>query len=68
MSEHKVSKPNIVCTKCGIQLAMGKVTLSYMGSNFPVELYKCSGCGMVYIPEDLAQGKIKQVETALEDK
>ncbi|MDR3588772.1 MAG: hypothetical protein P4N41_03865 [Negativicutes bacterium] len=59
---------NIVCVKCGIPLALGKVTLSYMGSNFPVELYKCSGCGLVYISEALARGKMQQVEEALEDK
>ncbi|MEN6414860.1 MAG: DVU_1557 family redox protein [Veillonellales bacterium] len=59
---------NIVCVKCGIQLTLGKVTLSYLGSRFPVELYKCSQCGLVYIPEELANGKMKQVEAAMEDK
>ena len=59
---------NIVCAKCGISLTLGKVTLSYLGSSFPVELYKCSQCGLVYIPEELVNGKIKQVEAALEDK
>ncbi|SMD11571.1 DVU_1557 family redox protein [Sporomusa malonica] len=59
---------NIVCVKCGIKLTLGKVTLSYLGSSFPVELYKCSACGLVYIPEELANGKMQQVEAALEDK
>lgn len=61
-------QPNIVCAKCGIRLTLGKVTLSYLGSSFPVELYKCPQCGLVYIPDDLANGKMKQVEAALEDK
>jgi len=39
-----------------------------MGSNFPVELPKCPRCGLVYIPEALATGKMQQVEAALEDK
>jgi len=39
-----------------------------LGSNFPVELYKCSQCGLVFIPEELAKGKMDQVEKALEDK
>ena len=59
---------NIVCAKCGINLTLGKVTLSYLGSSFPVELYKCSQCGLVYIPQELANGKMKQVEAAMEDK
>nr|WP_092074424.1 CLJU_RS11820 family redox protein [Dendrosporobacter quercicolus]NSL49705.1 hypothetical protein [Dendrosporobacter quercicolus DSM 1736]SDM94457.1 hypothetical protein SAMN04488502_10955 [Dendrosporobacter quercicolus] len=59
---------NITCAKCNIQLTPGQVTLSYLGGSFPVELYRCSQCGLVYIPEDLVQGKMQQVEAALEDK
>jgi len=59
---------DIVCAKCGIKLTMGKVNLTYLGSSFPVELYKCSQCGLVYIPEELANGKMKQVEASMEDK
>lgn len=59
---------NIVCVTCGINLTLGKATLSYLGSSFPVELYRCSQCGLVYIPEELANGKMQQVEAALEDK
>lgn len=66
LTEHK--QENIVCVKCGINLTLGKATLSYLGSSFPVELYKCSQCGLVYIPEELANGKMQQVEAALEDK
>ena len=58
----------IICNKCSILLTLGKVTLSYLGSDFPVELYKCSQCGLVFIPEELARGKMEQVEQALEDK
>jgi len=61
-------KLNITCGKCGINLAPGKVVLTYLNSTFPVDLYKCSGCGLVYIPEDLATGKMDMAEKALEDK
>lgn len=64
----EVQQPNLVCCKCQIPLVLGKVTLAYLGSTFPVELYKCAQCGLVYIPEELANGKMKQVEAALEDK
>jgi uncharacterized OB-fold protein len=29
---------------------------------------KCASCGTVFVPEDLATGKMLQVEQALEDK
>ena len=58
----------ISCGRCGLDLTPGQVTLTYMGSNFPVELLSCAGCGQVFIPEELALGKMLQVERALEDK
>ncbi|GBF35223.1 hypothetical protein DCCM_4346 [Desulfocucumis palustris] len=56
------------CLKCGIPMEPGKVTVSYMGSSFPVDLLKCKKCGLVLITEDLALGKMLEVEKALEDK
>lgn len=59
---------NLVCDKCGVPLEMGRVTLAYLGSSFPVTLPKCPDCGLVFIPEELALGKMLRVEKALEDK
>jgi len=61
-------KKTMLCAKCNVALARGKVTVSYLGSSFPVELPRCPSCGQVYVPEDLALGKMLQVEKALEDK
>jgi hypothetical protein len=47
---------------------MSKVNVTYLGANFPIELLKCPGCGIVYVPESLATGKMEQVEQSLEDK
>jgi len=58
----------IICAKCQEPLVLGKVTLSYMNNSFPVDLYKCPRCSLVFIPEELALGKMEQVEKALEDK
>ncbi len=68
MNQQASQPATIVCVQCGICLTPGKVTLSYLESNFPVELLKCSQCGLVYIPEELATGKMQQVEAVLEDK
>jgi hypothetical protein len=35
---------------------------------FEEELLKCPECSQVFIPEDLAMGKILDVESALEEK
>lgn len=59
---------NILCNKCGVHLSQGKVTLEYLGNVFSVDLYKCPQCGLVFIPEGLATGRMQEVEQMLEDK
>lgn len=56
------------CGTCGAPLVIGKVMISYLGSAYQVELLKCPSCGLVLIPEELALGKMVEVEKALEDK
>ena len=56
------------CAACGVPLTVGKIMISYLGSAFPIELLKCPSCGLVLIPEELALGKMVEVEKALEDK
>jgi len=59
---------SLVCAACNRPLETGKVVVTYMGNRFPVELPRCPSCGLVYVPEDLALGKMLDVEQALEDK
>ena len=42
--------------------------LMYLENGFPVEMPVCPKCGFVYVPEELALGKVLAVERALEDK
>lgn len=60
--------PEWVCGRCNIPLQVSQVNVGYLGSAFPVQLLKCPQCGLVFIPEDLALGKMAEVEKALEDK
>ncbi|WP_432738324.1 DVU_1557 family redox protein [Maridesulfovibrio sp. FT414] len=53
---------------CGEALQPTPVELEYMDSRFNVELPVCPKCGMVLIPEELALGKMAEVERLLEDK
>jgi len=57
-----------VCAQCGEPLVPAKLTVSYLGSAYPVELLRCPKCGLVLVPEELALGKMLEVEKALEDK
>jgi hypothetical protein len=57
-----------VCGHCGGPLEAAKVTISYLGNAFPVDLLKCPRCDLVFIPEELAMGRMVEVEKALEDK
>jgi len=68
MNEPKPSAPQLSCAKCKRALVPGKVTVSYLGNSFPVDLLKCPSCGLVFVPEDIAMGRMLQVEQALEDK
>ncbi len=56
------------CATCDEDLSMRVVNLEYLDSVFTVELPACPKCGMVLIPENLALGKMHQVEQLLEDK
>lgn len=57
-----------ICDKCQEKLILSKVNVTYLGGNFEVELLKCPKCNNVFIGEDLARGKMLEVEKGLEDK
>ncbi len=59
---------NWMCARCQVPLEMGKVNVGYLDSAFPVDLPHCPVCGQVLIAEDLALGKMAEVEKQLEDK
>ena len=58
----------LVCVKCGIPLSEAQAKFSYLGHEFAHTLPVCEECGLVYVPEALATGKIAEVEATLEDK
>lgn len=56
------------CAKCRRELVLKKVTLEYLGYSVDHEVPTCPRCGRVFIPEDLAEGRMSEVEQLLEDK
>jgi hypothetical protein len=41
---------------------------SYLGHVFRTDVPRCPSCGQVFISEELAAGRMAEVETTLEDK
>lgn len=56
------------CGKCMKPLTLGQVVLSYGNSQFTVDLPRCESCGIVFIAEGLALGRMAEAEQILEDK
>lgn len=56
------------CGRCGVPLQLSTVKVAYLGTEQPVDLASCPRCGFVMIPEDLALGRMLQVQELLEDK
>lgn len=58
----------LVCTKCKVTLVPLKTSFTYMKHQFQVDLPRCPSCGELYVSEELAKGKMAEVEIQLEDK
>ncbi len=56
------------CDNCNKELVVKKVSFEYMGRTFDHEVPVCPACGKVFISEELAKGKMAEVETLMEDK
>jgi hypothetical protein len=56
------------CFRCDRQLEAGPVLATYLGSNITTELPQCPSCYMVLVSEELAVGKVAEVERLLEEK
>jgi Zn-finger nucleic acid-binding protein len=68
MKEEKEKKNPWICNKCNKELVSEKVKVRYLDGNFEVEFIKCPECNMVFVEEELALGKMLEVEKGLEDK
>jgi len=56
------------CGRCGTALVMRSVTVKYLAASFPVELPSCPTCRMTLVSEELARGRMAEVERIMEDK
>jgi hypothetical protein len=61
-------KQTLICDKCKVEMAEYEVQFSYLNRSFRHKVPRCPQCGQVYIPEELAGGRMSEVEKLLEDK
>lgn len=61
-------KQKLICDKCQIEMEENEVQFSYLNRSFRHKVLRCSKCGQVYIPEELAKGRMSEVEALLEEK
>ena len=61
-------KEKLLCEKCQIEMEPLEEEFSYLKRSFRHKVLRCPSCGQVYVPEDLAKGRMSEVETLLEDK
>ena len=59
---------NVICGPCNEVLIYKKTQFSYLDRLFTHEVPCCPKCGNVYIPMELAEGRMAEVERQLEDK
>ncbi|SMC72338.1 hypothetical protein SAMN02746065_10899 [Desulfocicer vacuolatum DSM 3385] len=57
-----------ICHRCQIELEPTKTDFKYLGHSFFTDILRCPVCGEVYIPEQLVETRMSEVEKMLEDK
>ena len=59
---------NLICGICKRPLKLTKIVFHYLDYSFTADIPACESCEQVYVPSSLARGRIREVETELEDK
>ncbi len=62
------NKDGLVCSKCNELLVPAGAHVDYLSGSFTATLLRCPKCGITYVDEELAMGKILGVEETLEGK
>ena len=68
MDSKEKEMPKIRCRRCGVDMELKETYFEYLGHGLHTKVPRCPVCGEVYIPEELASGKIADIERTLEDK
>ncbi|MDD2483601.1 MAG: DNA-binding protein [Eubacteriales bacterium] len=61
-------KQTLLCNKCKVEMEDSEVSFAYLNHSFRHKVKRCPKCGQVYLPEELVNGRMSEVETVLEEK
>lgn len=61
-------KQTMICDKCKIKMEDKEIQFSYLNRSFRHKVPRCPACGQVFLPEELVNGRMSQVEAILEEK
>jgi len=67
-TETSLRDGDLICERCDVEMKDIDAEFSYLGRSFRQKVKRCPACGLSYISEELARGRIRDVEMALEDK
>ncbi|MGN0703081.1 MAG: DVU_1557 family redox protein [Lentihominibacter sp.] len=59
---------NLLCSRCSCSLENIEIHVTYLERHFTHKVPRCPQCGQVYISEELAEGRMAQLEKSLEEK
>ena len=62
------NEQKIYCAKCGVCLENKTASFTYLDHRFQAQVLCCPICGRCFVPEELADGRMKEVESMLETK
>jgi uncharacterized protein with PIN domain len=63
-----MAEEKIICMKCNMEMKPAKANLSYLDQTISYDFLTCPKCKAIYISPELATGKLREIEMALEDK
>lgn len=63
-----MARDKMICAKCNEEMKTRKWNLTYVGYQLSYDFLTCPKCNAIYIPKDLVEGRIREVEISLEDK
>ncbi len=67
-NKQTIDNTDLICDLCKIKMVMKEATFEYLGRTLKHKVLRCPSCGQVYVSEDLAKGRMSEVESLLEDK
>lgn len=59
---------HVKCTRCNVPLEKMEAHITYLDRHFSHKVPRCPRCGQVFITEEIADGKMAQLEKSLEEK